>query len=208
MFNQLSMMKKIYYLCIAVYIITLGYAFYQNINSQYLIGMTVVAGLTPFIIPCIVKLLKIKVPYEVYILNIVFVYFSSLIGSCLNGYSTPYFDKVTHCASGVIISEVIYIIYKYYLRNDHRKSLMFLFINAGNAMIALFWEFYEYALLVFFNNDAIRHYTTGVHDSITDMLVAVIGGLVLCFYLMKYDQSSQNHFFVSLERNIYQMNKK
>lgn len=201
-------MKYIYYICIMIYIITLCYAFYRNMNDSYLIGMSVVAAVTPFVIPCLIKLLKIKVPYEVYIVNIVFVYFASLVGSCLGGYATSYYDKVTHCASGIIATELIYVVYKYYLRDDHRKSLMFLFINACNAMIALLWEFYEYAMLVFFNNDAIRHYTTGVHDSITDMLVAVLGGLVLCFYLLKYDQSSKDHFFVSLERNIYEMNKK
>lgn len=199
-------LKIVYYFCLVIYILTLGYAFYKNINNHYL-GMTFVAGITPFIVPVIVKLLKIKVPYEVYILNLVFVYFASLIGSCLGGYSTPYFDKVVHCASGVVISEVVYIVYKYYLRNDYRRSLMFLFINAGNAMIALFWEFYEYALLVFFNHDAIRHYASGVHDSMTDMLVAMVGGFVLSLYLIKFDQSSKSHFFVSLERNIQKMNR-
>lgn len=199
-------LKIVYYLCIFIYIITLGYTFYKNMNNHYL-GMTFVAGITPFIVPIIVKLLKIKVPYEVYILNLIFVYFASLVGSCLGGYSTPYFDKFTHCASGVVISEVIYIIYKCYLRNDHRKSFMFLFINALNAMVALLWELYEYALLVFFNYDAIRHYASGVHDSMTDMLVAVIGGLVLSFYLIKFDQSPKSHFFVSLQRNIQKMNK-
>lgn len=200
-------LKNIYYICIFIYVVTLVYAFVRNLNNQYF-GMTFVACLTPFIVPMIVRFLKIKVPYEVYILNIVFVYFASLIGSCIGGYSTPYFDKFTHCASGVVISEVVYVIYKYYLRDDHRKSLMFLFINAMNAFIALLWEFYEYALLVFFDYDAVRHYATGVHDTITDMLVAVIGGLCLTLYLIKFDQSKNNHFFVSLERKIQRMNKK
>lgn len=199
--------KIVYYISVVIYILTLAYAFYINRHNQYL-SMTFVACLTPFIIPIIVKLLKVRVPYEVYTFNIVFVYFASLIGSCLGGYSTPYFDKFTHCASGVVISELIYIIYKYYLRHDSRKSLMLLFINAMNAMVALFWEFYEYALLVFFNHDAIRHYATGVHDAITDMLVAVIGGFVLSLYLIKFDSSEKDHFFVSLERKIHIMNKK
>ena len=70
----------------------------------------------------------------------------------------------------------------------------------------MFWEFYEYALLVFFQYDAIKHFSTGVHDTITDMLVAVIGGLILSIYLIHYDQSEKNHFFVSLERKIHKMN--
>ncbi len=193
-------------LSIGIYIITLIYAFYINWQGKYFM-MTFVACLTPFIMPILMKLCKVKVPTEFYLINVVFVYFASLWGSCLGGYSTPYYDKFTHCASGVVIAELVYIVYKHYLRDDQRKILMFLFVNAVNAMVALFWEFYEYALLVFFQYDAIRN-VTGVHDTITDMLVAVIGGLVLSLYLIHFDQSPKEHFFVSLERKIHQLNTK
>ena len=141
---------------------------------------------------------SIRIPY--------YQYCFCLWGSCLGGYQLPYYDKFTHFASGVVICEMIYLLYKHYLRDDHRKSLMFIFLNAVNASVALLWEFYEYALLVFFQYDAIKHFSTGVHDTITDMLVAVIGGLILSIYLIHYDQSGKNHFFVSLERKIYKMN--
>ncbi|MFQ7174854.1 MAG: hypothetical protein ACLRQF_24100 [Thomasclavelia ramosa] len=42
--------------------------------------MTIVACLTPFIMPLLMKLLKIEVPQEFYIINIIFVYFASLWG--------------------------------------------------------------------------------------------------------------------------------
>ena len=197
--------KIIWYSCLIIYVATLIYAFFVNWQGKYF-GMTFVACLTPFILPALMKILHIKVPLEFHIINLVFVYFASLLGSCLGGYSMPYYDKFTHCASGVVICELIYFIYKYYLRDNHRKGLMIL--NAVNSMVALLWEFYEYALLVFFNYDAINHWTSGVHDTITDMLVAVIGGLVLSFYLICFDQSPKEHFFVSLERKMYQLNKR
>lgn len=201
-----SKMKIVLGICVFIYIITLGYAFYVNWQGKYFM-MTFVACITPFIVPLVMKLIKVKVPIEFYILNVVFIYFASLWGSCLGGYLTPYYDKFTHCASGVVIAELIYLAYKHYLREARRKGLMFLFINAANAMVALLWEFYEYALLVFFQYDAIRN-VTGVHDTITDMLVAVIGGLVLSIYLIYFDQSDNNHFFVTLERKIYKLNHK
>ena len=184
---------------------TLIYAFYVNWQGKYF-GMTFVACVTPFIVPTFMKLIKVRVPLEFHIINIVFVYFASLWGSCLGGYQLPYYDKFTHFASGVVICEMIYLLYKHYLRDDHRKSLMFIFLNAVNASVALLWEFYEYALLVFFQYDAIKHFSTGAHDTITDMLVAVIGGIILSLYLIHYDQSEKNHFFVSLERKIHKMN--
>ena len=194
-------------IAIGIYIVTFIYALIINWGGKYF-TMTFVAMLTPLIMPLLFKLIKVKLPGEFYLINTAFVYFASLVGSCLGGYSTPYYDKFTHCVSGVVIAELIYILYKHYLRDDNRKMLMFLFINGLNAMVALFWEFYEYALLIFFDYDAIRHYATGIHDSMTDMLVAVIGGFILTLYLIKFDQSKKEHFFVSLERKIFQLNHK
>ena len=191
----------IYKSCILINLISLVYAFYLNWGGKYF-SMTIVACLTPFIMPLLMKLLKIEVPQEFYIINIIFVYFASLWGSCLGGYHLPYFDKFTHFFSGIIFCEIAYIFYKHFLPNEKRKFLMFIFINALNAMIALFWEFYEYALLFFFNYDAINHYSTGIHDSITDMLVAVIGSFILSLYLTHYDQRNDNHFFIKLAKNI------
>lgn len=191
----------IYKSFILIYLISLVYAFYLNWGGKYF-SMTIVACLTPFIMPLLMKLLKIEVPQEFYIINIIFVYFASLWGSCLGGYHLPYFDKFTHFFSGIIFCEIAYIFYKHFLPNEKRKFLMFIFINALNAMIALFWEFYEYALLFFFNYDAINHYSTGIHDSITDMLVAVIGSFILSLYLTHYDQRNDNHFFIKLAKNI------
>lgn len=200
-------LKYMYFTTILIYIVTLIYAFIVNWQGKYM-GMCYVAVITPLIFPIILKLLKIKVPYEVLIINVVFVYFASLIGSCLGGYSTAYFDKFTHFASGIVVLELAYMVYKYYVKIDISKVFMVLCINAINMMVAALWELYEYALLIFVNNDAIRHYTTGVHDSMTDILVCLIGGLLLTIYLVKYDNDKKDHFFVALVRKTFQLNQK
>lgn len=200
--KRISTVKKI---CYVVYMITLVCAFYVNWQGKYF-QMTFVACLTPFIVPIFMKLIKVRVPDEFYVFNIIFIYFASLWGSCLGGYSIPYYDKFTHFVSGIMICEVAYMLYKHFLRNEKRILIMCVFINTFNATVALLWEFYEYALFVFFQYDAIRN-VTGVHDTMTDMLVAVIGGLLLTCYLAKYDQDEGEHFFVSLERKIHNLNK-
>lgn len=199
------MKRKVLLGCCLIYVITFIYALVININNQYFF-MTLVSLVTPLIIPIIFKLLKIKCNDEIYILNIIFVYFASLIGSCLGGYSTAYFDKFVHCASGVVILEIGYLIYKYYIK-ENNKIFMLLFLNAFNMLIAFLWELYEYLLLILFNYDAIRHYTSGVHDTMTDMIVCFIGGLILSIYLVKFDQSDKKHFFVSLQRDLFKINK-
>lgn len=199
------MKRKILFGCCLIYLVTLIYALIINFGNQYFL-MTLVSIVTPLIIPMIFKLLKIRCNDEIYILNIIFVYFASLIGSCLGGYSTAYFDKFVHCASGVVILEIGYLVYKYYIK-ENSKIFMLIFLNAFNMLIAFLWELYEYLLLILFNYDAIRHYTSGVHDTMTDMIVCFIGGLLLSIYLIKYDQSDKKHFFVSLQRDLFQINK-
>ncbi len=199
-------LKIVNYICIAIYVVTLGIAVYLNLGKTQGLIMCGAAVICPLLMPALLKILKIKAPLEFHIVNIVFMYFASLWGSCLGGYSTLFFDKIIHCLSGVLVGEVAYVVYKYYLREDRRKSLMFIFMTAFNACVAVFWEFYEYALLVFINNDAINHYSQGVHDSMQDMLVAVLGCFVLTLYLMKYDQDNKPHFFVELERKFSKMN--
>lgn len=116
----------------------------------------------------------------------IFLYFASLIGSCLSGYSIIGFDKVVHFSSGIIA-----IIFAMNLYTSITKSnkidnlpLFTIFINAVNIGIAVLWEFFEYAMLVFFNNDCIRHYSQGVHDSMTDMLCATIAGVIVTIYMI------------------------
>ena len=72
--------------------------------------------------------------------------------------------------------------------------------------IALLWEFYEYSMLIFFNNDCINHYTTGVHDSITDMLCAFTAGLIITTLVVRYYKTGKKDFFISLYEKFYDMN--
>jgi len=60
-------------------------------------------------------------------------------------------------------------------------------------MIAVIWEFIEFGCLIFLNNDAIHHYSSGVYDSMKDMLVAFIGGLIvtsILIYDFKHEKKS------------------
>ena len=84
--------------------------------------------------------------------------------------------------------------------------IFLVFVNAVNTAIAVYWEFYEYAMLIFFNNDAINHYTSGVHDTITDMLVCVAGGLVVTGFLISAKRSGKDNFFTRLPQKFYDLN--
>ncbi len=80
-------LKRFLYVCAAIYVLTLAAGFYMNfVKKDYeALGMTLVACITPLIVPIGFKLLKLKPVYEIYIISTIFVYFASLIGSGLAG---------------------------------------------------------------------------------------------------------------------------
>lgn len=206
-------LKKILYICVVIYAITTLYALYHSITIQDYgtLGMTLVAIVTPLIVPVAFGFLHFKPVYEIYIVSTVFVYFASLIGSSYHWYSYFGFDKVLHFSSG-IFGLVIAVILFFYLRksNDVSKkvdrSVFLVFINAVNIAIAALWEFYEYGMLIFFNNDCINHYKQGVHDSMTDMLCATVAGLLLTICIVRYMKRGKSNFFINLYEKFYVRN--
>lgn len=206
-------LRYVLYSLIAVYIITVLIGFYLNYQAHdtNALGMVFVACITPLIVPLVFKLLHLTPVYEIYICNILFVYFASLIGSGFHGYSQPGFDKVVHFFSGLlftIVSMLIFMMIKKVSRISNREDyhLFLLFMNTANLAIAVCWEFYEYAMLIFFNNDCINHYTQGVHDSITDMLCAFVGGLLITAFTIHAYRHHKNNFITNLCEKFYRLN--
>lgn len=197
------------------YYLVLIYAFYRNakMNDMTAFMLGFVAMLTPWIVPVVFRLFKLKRIAEIDILNIIFVFFASIVGSCLSGYAMPYFDKVVHFASGLLLCQVSYMLYSLITKRREpvsleERRLVLCFSFVCNGFIALLWEFYEYAMLVFFNYDCIKHFSTGVHDSLTDMLAGTLGGLVMCFFFYQSFRKNKENFFTRLHNHFYDANVK
>jgi len=208
-----AMLKRILLGLIFIYIVTLLFGFYRNWQARdyNALAMGFVACITPWIVPLICKICKFNPVYEISICNVVFVYFASLIGSVFHGYSVFGFDKVVHFFSGVLLtiaSALVFMIIKNvsHIRDRADYRLFLVFINAMNLAIAACWEFYEYAMLIFFDNDCINHYTQGVHDSITDMLCAFVGGIVVTLLIVRSYKSGKANFITDLCEKFYDQN--
>ena len=108
----------------------------------------------------------------------------------------------------MLVSMLIFMLIKKVSRIKDRNDyhLFLIFMNTANLAIAVCWEFYEYAMLIFFNNDCINHYTQGVHDSITDMLCAFVGGLIITALTAYAYQHNKNNFITNLCEKFYRLN--
>lgn len=194
------------------YYVSLIFAFlYTYMNQMEGFKMGFVAAFTCCLVPLTMKIFKLKPIFEIYMVNLVFAYIASIGGSMLGAYSLPFFDKLLHFSSGLFICELGYMLHSYLkespqVKNKKENIELFVFINAFNMMIAVFWEFFEYGCLIFLNNDAIRHYTSGVHDSMTDMLVALCGGLIVSIMIYRFYKTGKKNFWVSLNQHFYDLN--
>ncbi len=205
--------KILFYITSIIYVISLIIAFYINIKNHRMepLQMTFVAALTPWIVPVMFKLLRLKPVYEIYTISNIFTYFASLLGSGFRGYSYPWFDKIVHFSSGWIFTTVAVMVF-FFIRKSNafenrREYYIFLiFINAMNIAIAEIWEFYEYAMLIFFDNDCIHHFSQGVHDSITDVMCATLAGIFLTLLVVRYYKKKKSNFFINVYEKFYKRN--
>ena len=186
---------------------------FETMHQSNRFWMTFAAIGSISIVPIFLKVFHFKGVEEIHYINVVFCFFAALIGSCFGGYGVKYFDKWVHFGFGFIGIELSAMLFFLLYRDNELieqriKRIFIIFINAVNVMMAVFWEFYEYALLVFFKNDAVNHYTTGVHDTMTDMVVCTLGGLIVTIFWMSYLQKGKQNYFSRLVERMYLLNKK
>ena len=75
-------------------------------------------------------------------------------------------------------------------------------------MIAFLWECFEFACLIFLNIDAINHYTQGVYDTMTDMIVCFLGGLVFLALLTRQERKGKKDPLIQSLQVFYETNLK
>lgn len=207
--------KHIWYASILLYAVTLFYSFVHNIRAGDWehVGMAFVAVLTPCIVPAMFRVFRWKPVYEIYILSNAFTYFASIWGGSLEAYRFWGYDKLLHFSSGWLLSAAVAMLYFAIKQTnefaDKKDCLIFLiFLNTGNMAVAELWEFFEYAMLVFFQNDCINHYTQGVRDSMNDMLCAAVAGILLTLCFVRYYKTGKKTFLICTCEKFYERNVK
>lgn len=207
--------RLIYYICCIIYAIFLIYALYDNYTKGYThsLTMTFVSLVLAFLVPLTFKILHFKPVYEIFILAIIFMFLASLLGSSYRFYDhVLYWDKYVHAFSGVLGALLAYILFCVLKKTQKVEKqdygIMYIFVNAINITIATLWELFEYAGLVLFDYDGIRHYTSGVHDSMTDIIVCIIGGIITTYFIYRFYTTQKDNLFVNINRKFYQINIK
>ncbi len=169
-------------------LITLGYILK---NGEVDILSRVLSCLTSIIvilIPRIInKIFKISLSSRMEFVYLIFIFLALFLGSAVDLYSEiSWYDLFTHFISGVLTSILAIFILNWFKISSKNKWFNILFMTSFTLMIASLWEFIEFGTFVFLKMDVQNNLTTGVFDTMEDMLVAFLGNIIVCSgYLFK-----------------------
>ena len=114
-----------------------------------------------------------------------------MIGIAFRGYGRfPFYDKVVHTLSGVVFG-LLGVIFYYLMKKDRtivpRDGIFAGYFAVSFACtIGMLWEVWEYSMDFIFHSDPQHALTTGVHDTMQDMIVCLIGSLFVLFSVWRY----------------------
>lgn len=153
----------------------------------------------PFLIE---KLLHYKMSDTLTFSYYLFICVALVFGSILRFYQTiEWFDLFAHFLSGIVFSLVALIILKSNnLLKKENVIFVIIFMSCFNLAIASFWEFFEFFSDKLLGGDTQWVKSTGVDDTMTDMLIAFLGVIFSnIYYFIKMKQDS-NKFLKLLNK--------
>ena len=178
------MIKKINILLILMAIIgTLYFVFTRDTNIVLILkDISIIVTISALYI--IQKLFKIKISEGINLIYITFVFMAHFLGVICELYNYIYwFDKFVHFLSGIVTAFVaIYLLVK--CKKDKNIFFDILVIISLTLAVAAFWEIFEYLSSFYFHMDPQKVLTTGVSDTMGDIIVAFLGSILvsICYY--------------------------
>lgn len=165
------------------------------IDGEYYRFLICLSIIPVMLVPLILKkLFKLNLTSTIEFVYLIFVFFAHFLGSIVDLYHTVNnYDKIMHLISGIVTSFIgLYILINF--RKYNHKSLIFniLFIIAFVLMVASFWEFFEYFSDMLFKQDAQNVLTTGIHDTMKDMIAAFLGSILFSVIYVYVEKTNNN----------------
>lgn len=140
----------------------------------------------PRIFNLIFKKSKIKITDDIEFAYLIFLILAFLFGSIMGGYSKIYwYDSFTHLLSGVFTAFMAPILLKWLNRYD-KKDIVFniIYIILITLSVAVLWECVEFTIDKILGTDTQKVLTTGVNDTMKDMICALIGSILYSIYYL------------------------
>lgn len=152
-------------------------------NNNYSRVMTFVAIYPLLLLPFIINKTKFKLSEQEVFLYYLFILLADFIGCVCNLYNTvSWYDIFVHFLSGIFTFVLATIIFRL-ISKDNNKLLKILFSLGMVALIAIMWEVFEFSVDSLIHTNLQHNQDTGVIDTMQDMIVALLGGIISSIYI-------------------------
>lgn len=170
-------MKKInWFLNLMMIIGTLWIAI-TNYDSSRL--LTYLAVIPVLFAPCILNKTAYKLNENEKFIYYLFIFFADFLGCVVNLYNMIWwYDIFMHFCSGIFTFSIGIFILKRMKVSTSSKFFVILFSLGIVMLIAGIWEFFEYGADQILKMDLQHNLSTGVGDTMEDMLAAFFGGIL------------------------------
>lgn len=136
-------------------------------------------------IPYILRIIKIKLSNPSILIYSIFIFLGYFLGTIVGLYGKIYcYDTIVHTLFGFLFSFfALEFIIKQKIFNEKKILINGIIILCIIGLLAGLWETFEFTCDNIFHKDAQRVLTTGVTDTMKDMIVAYLGSL---FFVTMY----------------------
>ena len=154
-------------------------------DNKYDRAMTFVAIFPLLLVPFLINKTKFKLSEKETFLYYVFILIADFVGCVCNLYNNvSWYDIFVHFLSGMFTFVLATIIYRYISKDSKNKLLKILFCLGLVALIAILWEIFEFSIDSIAHTNLQHNQDTGVVDTMQDMIVATLGGVISSIYIM------------------------
>lgn len=185
-------------------------SFYLLSKGNIYNGILVILSVPMLLIPSIFyRIFRLEPIYSLNFLAYLFISFAYTLGVALSGYNKiPLLDKAAHTFSGVFFT-FIGLILIYTLKPEKKLSkedfpMIAIFSVSFSLAVAAIWEIIEYLINFIAKNDPQKVKTTGVNDTMLDIIVCTIGSLFFLIPIYLYFYKNKKSFLMGIYNTLTQ----
>lgn len=193
------------WLLILIVLITSACAVLGVYRGDTYAALQSILALLMFTLPALItRFMHFPIPQDCRLLYYIFTFNTIVVGSAMYGYSRiPYWDKLFHFFSGILISAVgliiCHLLFHTLAGAKNAQCILYtVFPFLFNLSAAVLWEVYEYLLYILFNIDAVNNITSGVNDTMQDIIVCILGGIVFTSTLVRAFHKGKCGFIINV----------
>jgi uncharacterized membrane protein YjdF len=165
---------------ISIIVLAIVFLFRCIFDPNYSKWGGVIAGvILPFLPEFFSKLFRIKISYRVELMYYIFLILALSLGISADLYKTvPLYDKAVHTLSGAGTALIGFYMLRYFKAEKTPAVFRGMFMIFFSISVAVAWEFFEFFCDKCLGQHMQQLVTTGVDDTMFDMLVATIGAII------------------------------